>query len=277
MPTQPSKGPEIKIPKLGGIDLRSGRNALESGRCDRIFGLYPEKTGSLSRMPGKQLWRVFEDGTTARPVYQCYQAFDGTGNVIIQNGDAISVYTLDELRNRSRTFSLTPTEGTGQALLGYYNSTNGGGIGASTNTFYAAPVLVVADSSEDAVILSCNASLFRLGLGTYRIDGFVTLGLVQSGMARAGLYNVTNGAFQTHIGSSAEILGLSVRAALPVNGPGNQLIPIKGRFQVTQASETFAIYLATSPAPSPVYAAGAAASGVTGALNFYNLIRIYRE
>jgi hypothetical protein len=272
MPAIPSKGPEISVKALRGINLRKSPSQLDEGECDRNFGLYPSKTGLLSRMPGKQLMRVFEDGTTPREVLNAKQAF-GTG-IIIQNGDALSIFTLDELRNRVQSYSLAPSEDEALAILGAYGSANGGALGALGNTFYAltTPRLI---SDADSVVVSVVNGVFRLPLGTYRIDAKVSFGQGIATAAKAGLYNVTNAAFQTHLGGTAEIIGTAGRGVSSM--ALNQLIWIKGRFEVSEASEAFAIHMAQSGTPSIDSSLGYSAAAVTGHTNFFQLIKIYRE
>ena len=180
MAEQATKGPQISVTALRGINLRASRNTLSSGESDRCFGLFPKQTGQLSRMPGKTPWRVFD----GRAVTGCeQQTFNST--VIIQNGDAINVETIDSLRNRqTATPSFTPTyaeeENYGIAVILHREATtvNGGdasgkltatGIGAA-NTFYPRRLTALA-VNEASVITGAPVASFTAATAT---DGAAT-------------------------------------------------------------------------------------------------------
>lgn len=290
MPGQPQVGPEISVTELKGINLRVAKSQLGSGENDRMFGLYPRYTGSLNRIPGKQLLRVFEDGDDPREVLQVAQAFMGQSYAVIQNGDAIGLYTADELFNRSTPYSLTPTPPVSTlgsyALLLHQESagTNGGLLGALDNAYYAGSVNTLA-SDSDGIIQAVSGNSFTLGLGTYRIRATVTFGQANSVSlgavnCRAGLFSVTANAFKPYIGTVNEILGTSGRT--PHWSPAsanNSTIQIKGRFQVTAPSEVFSIYMAGDSSiiwSVQNYAQGQAAT-IGSKPEIYKIIQLYKE
>jgi len=250
MPERASQGSEIKVNALRGINLRKAKSQLEAGECDRIFGLYPSATGALSRIPGKSLMRVFEDGTVPRQVLQVAQLFDGTGNVYIQNGDSVGVYSLDELLNRVPAYDLTPNPVPAYGLLGsLFPFGTEGETGAIQNVFSRYPCNTLF-SNEDSVIYNLNSDgSFSLALGTYRI--YARIGIVSPAsnvtvMTRAGLYSQSFSAFKTYYGTTNEILGVSsVMGKQTVTG-AMSYITLMGRFQVTAGVETLSIMLANS-------------------------------
>jgi hypothetical protein len=293
-----SKGPELKVTALRGLNLRKAKSQLEAGEFDRYFGAYPAKTGSASRMPGKELWHVFESGTTAEAVYQVCQAFMGqNANMIVQHGSSISLDSLDYYRNRVSSYSLTPTSTAAEAILGNSQvaGTYGGAVSSTgvENTFNPATLTIQSDSS--GVILSCVNNVFQLGIGTYRIRAQVSFGSTPSATetyCRCGLYNVSNSQFQTNKGASTEIIstsGLAAKSntgAAPASGLANNRMFLYGRFEVTAASESFSIRMAIASTPAGIagsVAAQGCAIGITSLLTtgskpeLYSTINIYRE
>lgn len=289
MAGQPQVGPEISITELKGINLRVAKSQLGSGENDRMFGLYPRYTGSLNRIPGKQLLRVFEDGDDPREVLQVAQAFMGQSYAVIQNGDAIGLYTADELFNRSTPYSLTPTPPVSTlgsyALLQHQESagTAGGALGALDNAFYPRRINALC-TDADGIIQAVSGNSFTLGIGTYRIKAAAAFGqsatTTAGSQCRAGLFSVTNNAFKTYAGSVLEIISTSGRSGDFINRPFNSWVFLKGRFQVTLPSEVLAIYQANE-------VAGGTISGETGAQGWaasvgsktevYCLIQITKE
>lgn len=293
MPQQPQVGPEISVNGLRGVNLRRERSQLESGECDRIFGLWPQHTGSLSRIPGKQLWRNFEDAEgEPYEVLSLCEAFLGQSYVVVQFGDNIGLYTVDELRNRVEPYSLTPTPASGvgdYALLLHSesNGTVGGALGSTDNNFYKRTLNTLA-TDENGVLSGLSNSTFTLPLGTYQIDAVIGFGQNPSNangpQCRAGLYSVTNGAFKTQIDTGFEIISTSgvVAAMNTANLQGTYFVYLMGRFQVVSATETFAIYQAVNNLPTVTLsnqtsAQGWPASRITSKNEIYATINLVRE
>lgn len=289
MPEIASKGPELKVPTLQGIDLRSARNQLTTGRCDRIFGLHPKQTGLQARMPGKTLWRVFEDeDENPEEVLQVAQVLDDTGNIIVQAGDTIGLYTLDELRNRTITPDLTPIPVPGEtdnvAILAHImpSGTNGGALGSSTNYFYTRIINTIL-TDEGGMIVQLSGNSFVLANGTYRIDAVLVSGRqdISGFKCAAGLWSVSAGNFKTNISSTTEILGVS-GSAIGFSGSSQGVFTIestniRGRFQVTQDVEVFQIRQAGLGGWVTSTAAQGVGSSVFGKPGCFATITIERE
>ncbi len=291
MPTIASKGPQIAIRALKGINLRVAKSQLNPGESDRLQGCWPQTTGAKSRIPGKVLWHVFESGTTPEAVYQVAQAFMGQqANMIVQHGDSISLDSLDYYLNRVSSYTLTPTSTAATAILGNVKAsgTDGGALGATDNTFYPSTLAILSDSNS--VVLSCINNVFQLPQGTYQIKALVSFYCNSASVAsycRAGLYNVSNGRFQTQLGGSVEIISTAGRLAAgssvanPINGRQNGVCYLYGRFQVTAVSETFSIQQAVAANTasqglgSP--AQGQSPSNITTEPDVYHLVKISRE
>ena len=284
-----SKGSQIAINSLAGINLRAGRNQLKSGECDRIFGLYPSQTGLLSKMPGKTTWRVFEDtDLNPLPVYNVCQAF-GIG-IIVQAGDTVGIYTLDELRNRVSGYDITPIPVPGEndntAILGHTTvAVDGGPLSTTGGSGYMTRTVNTMLTDSGNVVSSFAGNSFVLPLGTYRINARVTFAasvLLNTG-SRAGLWSVTSGAFKTFPDTGLEILSTSGRyiGTTGTVGHSNRTIHIMGRFSVGSDSEVFQIRQAGVQSvgtwSSATNALGEESVELAGQDQVYAIVKIDRE
>lgn len=283
---KPSKGSEIKITTLKGINLRSGRNRLSAGECDRIYGLYPSQTGLLGKMPGKTTWRVFEQDEVPSEVLQVGQIFDGTGNIVIQAGDTIGLYSLDELLNRQASFSLSPSSSSGAnppaAIIAHTESagTNGGSIGATDNVFYTRTLNTLM-SNGGSIVTSLSGNSFTLGIGTYRIKASMAFGKpLNTTHCRMGLWSVSQSVFKLHSDSANEIFGVTGAKQTAIRAGSNDFVTIMGRFTIEASSETFQIRQAydvsSAFGSSQSYAQGYA-SDIDGKDEVFTLIKITKE
>jgi hypothetical protein len=283
-----AKTPEVKVTRLQGLNLRSGRHALGQGEADRVFGLYPAQNHLMQRIPGKALYRFL----SGKKILGLRQTFDGSGNVIIQTDQDLQVVSLDEFLNRQSTFDLTPTGGTAEEAMSYAlylheqnNGVNGGDLTAAGADNVFAKATINVEATDTAGIGSLASNEITLGAGIYRIRACITFGtIVGVGVdARAYLYNVTDAAVVTDLNSSAKIVGHG--STQVIGGASileNATIHLRGRFQLS-GSKALAIYMAGDASTGTWYnsatAQGAAASAITSGTHpeVYKLIKIIKE
>lgn len=162
------KIPAVRATRLQGINLRSGRHALEAGEFDRLQGLYPFQTGLQRRISGKRIYRYL----AGQSITALKQTFDGSGNIIVQAGATIQLYTLDEFLNRSTTpvitQSQTEEENFGMAIILHDDSnlvTGGSSQGyltaaadstAVSDTFYPRRLSAIEINETKSALLTVN-------------------------------------------------------------------------------------------------------------------------
>lgn len=265
---QQEKSPAVKINRLAGIDLRNGRHALSAGSFDRLWGMYPSQTGLLSRIPGKFLYRYLQ----GRIILGGAQTFDGSGNFIIQNGDQIDLYTMDDFLNRSFTPSITQTQleeesyGVAYILHDEANTVNGGsaqgfqsGPDTTSNpdTFYGRRLTAMPVNQTVATLLTVNtfnaatggggsasvAGNFVLVPGTYRITAWMTYCAgTATGDVVWGLYNTTSAAFEVDSNTTVPILGNTVpRGAGGLSPDSNFVSGFDAHVTVISTNKTYEI------------------------------------
>jgi hypothetical protein len=283
-----AKTPEVKVTRLGGLNLRSGRHALGQGEADRVFGLYPAQNHLMQRIPGKALYRFLID----KKILGLRQTFDGSGNVIIQTDQDLELISLAEFLNRQSSFSLTPTGGTAEEAMSYAlylheqnNGVNGGDLAAAGADNVFAKATINVEATDTAAIGSLASNEITLGAGIYRIRAYVTVGAIVgvSVDARAYLYNVTDAAIVSDLNSSAQIVGhCSTQLIGGSTILENTMIQFGGRFQLS-GSKALAIYMAGKASTGTWYnsatAQGAASSAITSGAHpeVYKIIEILKE
>jgi hypothetical protein len=283
-----AKTPEVKVTRLGGLNLRSGRHALGQGEADRVFGLYPARNHLMQRIPGKALYRLLID----KKILGLRQTYDGSGNVIIQTDQDLQLISLDEFLNRQSSFSLTPTGGTAEEAMSYAlylheqsNGVNGGDLAAAGADNVFAKATINVEATDTAAIGSLASNEITLGAGIYRIRAYVTVGAIigVSVNARAYLYNVTDAAVVQDLNSSVQIDGhCSTQLIGGSTILENTMIQLCGRFQLS-GSKALAIYMAGKANTGTWYnsatAQGAASSAITSGTHpeVYKIIEIIKE
>jgi hypothetical protein len=285
-----SKLPEIKVTRLGGLNLRSGRHALGQGEADRVFGLYPAQNFMMERIPGKLMYRYLD----GKKIISLRQTFDGSGNIIVQTDVDLQLIPLDEFLNRATSVSLTPTGGAAEEAMSYAlylhqqnNGVDGGDLAAAGADNVFAKGTINVEATDTAGIGTLASNEITLGSGIYRIRALVSFGgTTADGYsldARAYLYNVTDAAVVTDINSSTQIVGHDCTGFISGSSQAfNTHILLSGRFQIG-ASKAFAIYMAATPSTGTWYnettAQGAPSSGITDGTypEVYKIIEILKE
>ena len=304
MPDYPTEAPEVKVPVLKGIDLRSGKNNLDGGEGDRVIGMYPRQDGQLSGMPGKHLLRVFDDNfysdiPTGVEVLGTAQLFDGTGGIVVQlgappnsplAGGSIVVLSLDELYGRVTGSDLTPGASPLEEALPYAlllhtatNGTNGGNLNAAGADNVFADGTLNSEASDTSGIVTLASNQFTLTTGIYRIRAFVTFGGPNSASfsGRARLFSVTAAAVATNYDTSTPIVG-TVDTGPQNNTQNFPLVYLEGLIQVA-GSEVFSIQMAGISSAgggwfSQATAQGAASSVTAGSVGeVYKIVEIIQQ
>lgn len=229
-----TKLPNVEATRLLGVNLRNGRHALDKGEGDRVFGLYPKQNGQLSRIPGKLIYRYLQ----GRAIYNFCQTFGGAGQIIVQNGDRVDVYTLDDFLNRHTTTSIVQVipneEDFGRAIIiqSEGNTINGGSAQgyqtgsndttSASDTFYGRRLTSMPVNETVGGLLTVNtftastgggtaastAGTFALVAGNYDIEiNAVYTSVNVNNNIIWGLYDNTNAVFATHTGTTNPILG----------------------------------------------------------------------
>lgn len=261
MPERPIRGPEIPLRTLGGLNERPSKANLQTGECDILQGLYPKDIGLWARVPGKTY--VATAGTG--PVRAIWNTVNVNGDVIVQSGSALYVYTLDEIQGRSFTPSLVfapivEEESMSQAIIVQLEAagTKGGSADgkqtasstAAANTFYGrrlTDMLVNESSTVTAFTASTGGGsgtstegTFSLAVGTYRITINATYSPNgTNGNIVAGLYNVTSSAFEVYSGTSTPVMltsdysGTAQLTNIPMS--------VKAKITVSSTTKTFSI------------------------------------
>lgn len=266
---------EIRFPALLGLNERVSKGATPIGEWNELEGMYPGKAGLLERILGKTQYEKL----AGEAIWQIHQTNDGTGNILVQTESRLLVYTLDELRDRSYSPSLTYTslseeETMSMAIIVQMeaNNTNGGsaqgkqtsaesgGGAAAANTFYGRRLTHML-FNEGSIVDTFTASTgggaanstegtFTLPPGTYRIRGYVTFnGLTGGQTVVCGLYNTTVPRFEyarTTGGAGTDpILFTLTRDAASNN---NSRAIVDSGFIVESTNKTFAIRHAATDA-----------------------------
>lgn len=262
MAQQDSRYPEIKIPQLGGLNERVSPANLRPGEFDVLEGMYPAQTGLLRRIPGKTLL-----ADLSGKILQIWPTYNVNGDVLVQATTGVYVYTLDELlgradadpslvftpNNEEETMSMAiivqrePNGTRGGSISGF---SNGGGT-ETADTFYPRRLthMLVNESSTVQsftaatipITTAASFGTFTLATGSYRISfqGYFAPTIGTSSAIIAGLYNTTDGAFQTQSGTADPILST-------INYTPNSSITMTSSFDcsitVSGGSKTFAIY-----------------------------------
>lgn len=230
-----SKGPEIQSLTPRGINLRADKNATPNGFCDREHGMWPKRTGSRSRLPGKTLLRKVSGEVT-----YLRQVFGTIPRIVGQIGSTLQSFTLDELLNRAETPDLEAAVGNEEDQVGVaiitqtqLNLTVGGSIdgfmsgvsAATADTFYGRRLtnmwvnetvntLQTVDTftaSTGGGGVASTAGQFILVPGTYRIVGWFSYDLSTFSQSVVfGLYNATDAVFESYSGTTEPIIGSAV-------------------------------------------------------------------
>jgi hypothetical protein len=259
-----SNPPDIKSLAPKGINLRVDKNALPEGFCEREHGLWPKRTGSRSRLPGKTILRQ-----VGNDVNQLHQTFGGPG-ILMQIGDTLQYQSLDTLLGRATTSSLTASVGNEEDQVGMAvivqtesNTDNGGSIdgflsgssSASADTFYgrrltnmwvnetvsALQTVNTFTASTGGAGAASTAGQFVLVPGTYRIEISLSYALSSiSSSVVAGLYNATSAAFETYAGTSEPILA-TMQSSVASFPPNDNLIKLSAAVTVSSSNKTFEI------------------------------------
>lgn len=278
MPERASQIPEIKVHELKGLNIRAAEHAIPSGQATVLQGMYPARTGLLQRVPGKLIYRFLQ----GRSIDSMHQAFDGTGNAFVQNGDRLDVYTLDEFLNRATTPTLTrnpitPEEDMSYAILTHQDTVSnpGGALGASDNTFYTTTINTLT-LDDDSIIVSLGSNQFTLAPGTYRIRARIAWGAAGAAAsgATAYLYNVTSGAIQENQGTSNDILSTADKEGTTNS---NGWLYLAGEFEFAGSNNTFEIRMAMSDNASETFAQGRQSTVTSGSHpQIYKVIEIWQ-
>lgn len=265
--TRDSNIPELKIPALEGLNERMSPSALPLGQWRELNGLYPAEAGLLQRIPGKTQFTQLA-GNPA--VWNLHQTNDGSGNILVQTPTSLQVFTLDELRNRTYSPSLSYTTLTeeesmsmavmvqmeanavkGGSIQGYISGTDSS---AAAKTFYGrrltnmlfneSSTIVTFTASTGGAGAASTAGTFVLAPGTYRIRGYCLFNNFGSaGTFIAGLYNNTDARFEYHNttgGAGTEpILFTIVRGG--ANDNANLVATVDTGFIVSTSNKTFQI------------------------------------
>lgn len=224
MADRPSSTEALPIPTLGGLNERPSPANLQAGQFDVLEGLYPKQIGLLARIPGKTLLaqitgKVLSFGVTNNV----------NGDILIQTTTGLYAFTLDELRSRATTPSLTfasiaEEETMSMAIIVQReaNTVNGGSIrgfisgtdsGSSTDTFYPRRLtnMLINESSTVSTFTAAGSGAgaassgsFTLVPGVYRITCRASFSAVSSAFGIViGLWNATAGAFEVQTGGTS--------------------------------------------------------------------------
>lgn len=303
---------ELRIPTLGGLNERPSPANLRPGEFSHLEGLYPAQIGLLRRIPGK----TFLASVTGR-VLQIYATGNTNGDVLIQtDAPALYAFTLDELLDRASTPSLiypsTPDEDAmSMAIIVQKeaNAVNGGSMSgfisgadstSALNTFYArrlTNMLLNETGSFGDTVASFTAasggagavstgSQITLGVGDYRISAhicFAHAGTSTDIAFVAGLYNMTDAAFEVHRGSAVPIIA-NIATLFPATASDNMMAVLEAAFSVAGSNKIFELRQAcnqSTPARNTI--AGGRYSSVGGTAiagaaitPFYTFIRLIR-
>ena len=189
---------QIQISQLGGLNESLSLANLPPGTFAALEGLYPAKSGSLERMPGKTLLRRL-----SAPILNIYQTFDARNNILVQTTEDVQLFTLDELMSRTPATTLTATaiseeDTMSKAIIVHAVAANtAGGTYTTASTWQQAPLSAIqsqlnADGTAAAFVTALAANRFTLSAGTYRFKGRSAHSDATAGIfCVARLYNVT--------------------------------------------------------------------------------------
>ncbi len=279
----------LQFLRVGGLNQSVSPHVLPAPDFSFLHALYPAQEGMLERLPGILLKGQAGDGSAA--IWQIFQPNDGTDNLIVQTSDGTErIFTLSELFGRTIVSDLTytPTQDdedmpTAIILQDASNGTDGGSIGASSNTWYVRE-LTSNPLNEDSIVVAFTSGAsgsFELAPGTYRVRGFVsaafTIDQDNSGADtvvvgfQAALVNTTDSA-TTSTGSPAQHSLTRTNAASSefTWGPVTIYSYFDDTFTIATTNKVFQIqnaYIATSTDGSTITKVTGKASGVSTALN----------
>lgn len=184
------------IKNLGGINERAAFSNSEGGEWDVVIGMYTERNGALTQIPGQKfLLNVGE------PIRSICQTHDLRGNVIIETDSNTYIISDEELFGRTIPSNLTPTdqlleEEMSRAIIAHVANTNvnAGGV---TTSLSARPLTDIIeqlnpDGTAATFVTSIANPQFTITDGVYRFRGWAVAAAAAGG-ARAicQLYNVT--------------------------------------------------------------------------------------
>lgn len=262
-----SKTKEIRHKGLLGLNERLSPDNSESS-FDVCRGLYPSQQGLLSRLPGSRILLMVGDGTER--IFGFRAAEDGTGNIFVQTDVALYSITLDELRRGITPAEVAPDiiptpitdeDAMSMAIIVQKeaNTQDGGSIDgflsgtstALTDTMYgrrlthmlinqSSTVVTFTASTGGSGAVSMDGT-FELSPGTYRITAHLTYCPDNSASPAgvcAGLYNVTDSAFETYDGSVPILATVGAGAS---TDSSNYVLVIDAGFTVSTSNKTFQI------------------------------------
>lgn len=264
MAERPSKGAEIPVRTLGGLNERPSPANLRPGEFDVLEGLYPASIGLLARIPGKTLL-----STVTGRILQIHDTQNVNGDILIStDAPAVYVLTLDELLSRATTPSLTPTpiteeENMSMAIMVQREANNAasgsidgfvsGSAAAAADTWYPRR-LTNRLSDPDGIITTFTAAgsgagaasfgSFELAPGTYRISAqlsFYPSAAVSAHSYAIGLWNATSGTFEVYSGGSDPIVGIVSNVLPTTAATGSILVTMEGEFTVATTNKTYHI------------------------------------
>lgn len=183
----------IKVTRMGGIDQRTAPDQLDDdGRPNfsTLEGLYPKQDGLLARVPGKSL---LSSTCAGQIILNIFQPFDSTGNILIQTNSNLYAFTLDELRGRTYTPSISPSSGGEDESMSIAilsdlraNATSGGPLGV-----FAAQTLTSTGVTSDTETVVIDGKTYTFQTVLTNVDGHVLRGAT-SAIAYTNLCHAIN-------------------------------------------------------------------------------------
>ena len=251
-----SNEPQIPLRTLGGIDQRGNPLSVAPERWNVLEGFYFPQNGTLSRLPGKELYTTLDE-----PILSIAATNNRKNHILVQTTTKLHLFTLDELLGRATNddFSLVPTtdpgggddgggdDGGGQsavvleeedmpyALIVLQRSANTAGQTAVVPSVDLTGLVLLSDAQ--GIISSFNgaAGTFVLNNGTYRYEiTYLASGKLPDSGDLPPRMNVT--LFNNTTGNDVGSLNLDVLSGnFNVNIPGFTY----GRFVLTTAPYTY--------------------------------------
>lgn len=270
MPEKVTNLPDLQLLQVGGMDERSSISTTPQNAFRLVQGLYPNNANAQQRIPGKILF-----SRLGSSVWNIHQTFVG-GNVLVQTKDALYMATLDELFDRSSSPLLTPYPAENEDTMAYAlivakktAGTDGGALGASSNTFYKRELTTEVVDDGSIVSFDDANDQFTLAAGTYRFSIAVIGCNIGSHVAK--LRDVTTPQ-DVGIGTFASCQNSGTTAGTYVQNASF----IECRYTIATGTKTFEIQHSGSNNTSATVARGFSVAG-PGVEAYYLICKIIKE
>lgn len=294
---------DIRIPTLGGLNERPSPANLRPGEFSHLEGLYPAQIGLLRRIPGKTLLANVEGR-----VLQIFPTGNVNGDVLIQtDAPALYAFTLDELRGRGTTPSLTfppsdEEDTMSMAIIVQEETTSGGSMdGFLTGTSAAASgtaygrrltdllfnetgsfgdTIVSFTQSTGGTGAASTAGQFVLAPGDYRITCWTTFrsdGSAANATFEAELYNVTSAGVEVQSGTSVPVKTTPACGLVAAAVTANMVAGFEAKITVSSSNKTYELrQKCTAGGNGPARALSAGGGGGPSSPHIYTYIKIIR-